>query len=114
MYIHMKRVIMSLFLSLCIYNFFKIFFINEYLRNSPAPKDISSDKNEKSDESEKPFKLVDAHVELSDFSDGKKLLSRCPVDGNDKEPQQKLKKDNHDSSSQDQIDVDQSISNGKY
>ena len=118
----MRRAIMSLFLSLSIHNFFKVFFLNEYLRNGPSPKDISSDKNEKIDESEKPInqqldqlhQLVDDHVELSDLSEDRKLVSHSTVDGNYKESQQKFNKDNHDSSSQDEIDVKQSISNGKY
>ena len=85
-------------------------FLNENFRNTPLPNDIYSENNEENYESEKIYNLVDDHVQLlnglSDDENGNRL------DGNGKEPQQKFEKDNHESS-QDQKDVEQSISKGK-
>ena len=97
-----------------LYISFEIFFLNENFRNSIQPNDIFSENDEKINESEKQIQLVDDNIELSDLSDDVNSLSHIPQDDNDKGPQQKFEKDNHDLSSQGQIDAEQSISNGKY
>ena len=77
----------------------KSFAPNENIGNSSTPNDIFSENNEKT---EKYMKIFDDKVESDDLSDDEILLSQILVnkqDGNDKEPQEKVEKDNDDLSS---------------
>ena len=79
---------------------------------------ISENSERKNRETNKPMKLVDDQVALSDdLSDDEISFSHRLAeiqDGNDKEPKQKSEKDNYGLSLQDQIDIEQCILIGKY
>ena len=96
----------------------KIFALNENVGNISPPNDVSSENTKKTDKTKKSMKTVDDKVKFSDDESVDEILLCHSLhkkqDCNDKEPQEKVLKDNDDLSSRDEIDAEQCISKGKY